>query len=386
MNEQDYIIAGGGLQGGLIALLLLDREPAARVTLIERGITVGGNHTWSFHASDVPPSCARAVGAIPHAAWDRYGVAFPAYQRTIACGYRSIVSTDFHRHVAQRVDASPNARLLLNTDIQVVGADFVVLAGGRRIEGRHVVDARGIGDRPTAAKAGFQKFVGLELQLSEPGPYSAPVLMDARVAQDDGFRFFYVLPFARDRILIEDTRFSDTPELDENALYEAVLAYAKEKGLTVSAVERVESGVLPMPYTARRTWPASMPLAAGYRGGFMHPATGYSFPVALRVADHIASRAPASPLDADWDNLLRAHKRRYRFAAFLNRLLFTAYPPHRRRHIFERFYRLPEPVIERFYRLEMTRGDMGRIFLGRPPRGFSLRRVLKGAHGTCMHH
>ena len=42
--------------------------------------------------------------------------------------------------------------------------------------------------------------------------------MDARVPQEGGFRFMYVLPFTSKRLLIEDTRYSDGPELAASAL------------------------------------------------------------------------------------------------------------------------------------------------------------------------
>ena len=45
------------------------------------------------------------------------------------------------------------------------------------------------GHAPVAA-GGYQKFLGLELKLSCPSPIREPLLMDARVAQRDGFRFF----------------------------------------------------------------------------------------------------------------------------------------------------------------------------------------------------
>ena len=141
----------------------------------------------------------------------------------------------------------------------------------------------------------------------------------------------------------------------------------------------MESGVLPMPYSTKPDWTRSNPLTAGYAGGFLHPATGYSFPVAVRLAQYIADRAPSPTLGEDWTAFLGKHQQQYRFASFLNRLLFTAYPPDQRFHVFQRFYHLPEAVIERFYRLEMTRRDRARIFIGRPPRGFSFRRLLEGA-------
>jgi lycopene beta-cyclase len=126
-----------------------------------------------------------------------------------------------------------------------------------------------------------------------------------------------------------------------------------------------------MPYATRRSWPTGRPLVAGYAGGFLHPATGYSVPVATRLARLVVDSYPDGPTPEAWDAFVGRQRRQYRYAAFLNRLLFTAYPPTERAHIFEWFYRLPSPLIERFYRMELTPADMARIFAGRPPRGFS---------------
>ena len=41
--------------------------------------------------------------------------------------------------------------------------------------------------------------------------------------------------------------------------------------------------------------------------------------------------------------------------------------PAARRKVLERFYRLPEPLIERFYAGDLTRADQARILIGRPP-------------------
>jgi lycopene beta-cyclase len=46
-------------------------------------------------------------------------------------------------------------------------------------------------------------------------------------------------------------------------------------------------------------------------------------------------------------------------------------------NVFERFYRMPETVIGRFYALALTRFDRARLLIGRPPRGFSLRSTLR---------
>jgi lycopene beta-cyclase len=56
--------------------------------------------------------------------------------------------------------------------------------------------------------------------------------------------------------------------------------------------------------------------------------------------------------------------------------LFRWFAPEHRYHVLERFYRLPEPTIRRFYALELTALDRARILVGRPPRGLSWRAAL----------
>lgn len=376
----DHILVGGGLQNGLIAWLLLSKNPDARVVLIEAGASLGGNHTWSFHADDVPEDCAKEIEPLAAHRWNGYQVHFPDFSRTLSLGYCSMHASHLDRLLRAKFAECPRARLLLSTPVTEIHRDHVKLEHGEVLRGTTVIDARGpVLNKSLRAQEGYQKFVGLELSLSAPAPVQHPIIMDACVDQDEGYRFFYVLPYASDRVLIEETRFSEDPSLDIEALARGVLNYATARGYAVREVLRRETGVLPMPYVPRIDWPTHMPLQAGYRGGFMHPATGYSFPVALRVALHIAAHAPASPLGADWDLLIKKHRRQYRFATFLNRLLFTAYAAGNRRDIFRRFYAQPEAGIARFYRLELEGSDMARMFVGRPPRGFSLKRMVEGA-------
>jgi lycopene beta-cyclase len=152
-----------------------------------------------------------------------------------------------------------------------------------------------------------------------------------------------------------------------------VLAYARRLGARVARIAREETGILPLPARGMGEVGSASPLSAGYAGGFFHPVTGYSFPVALRVALHLAAHLGEDPFGADWRALVAAHRRQFRFAALLNRLLFGSFRPEDRWNVLERFYRLPEPTVRRFYALSTTTTDRLRIFCGRPPRGFSLR-------------
>ncbi len=55
------------------------------------------------------------------------------------------------------------------------------------------------------------------------------------------------------------------------------------------------------------------------------------------------------------------------FFRLLNRMLFKAAAPNERYRVLERFYRLPAPLMRRFYASELTRLDKLRILTGKPP-------------------
>jgi lycopene beta-cyclase len=136
-------------------------------------------------------------------------------------------------------------------------------------------------------------------------------------------------------------------------------------------VLREEIGVLPMPTRGLPRQKLGSPFDAGYAGGWFHPTTAYSLPIALRVALAVAAVPPGESLSDALAPLAREQRRQFRFGAFLNRLLFGAFAPEDRWNVLARFYRLPEETIHRFYALETTRRDRLRILCGRPPRGMS---------------
>ncbi len=181
---------------------------------------------------------------------------------------------------------------------------------------------------------------------------------------------------------LEDTYFSDSPVMDRALLRAEVLRYAARNGYAVARVVREEHGVLPLPTHATvAANPASGgPYLAGFQGGWFHPTTGYSFPIAARLAALVASVAPAVLRAHAWPEHARAHHRQFRFYAFLNRLLFRCFAPENRHSVIERFYRLEEPMLRRFYAMSLTGADRAQIFCARPPRGFSLRLAFSGGN------
>jgi lycopene beta-cyclase len=380
----DYVLVGGGLATSLIALALFQQRPGARVAIVEQQTRLGGNHLWCFHAGDVAAAEA-LVQPLVECRWDGYDVKFPELTRGLDEPYAAVPSDRLDRVVQRAFAERPHCQLFLGRRAERVTATSVELSSGEQLSAQVVIESRGPAALPTPGGTGYQKFVGLELELERPSPLTRPLLMDALVEQRDGFRFMYGLPLGRQRVLLEDTYFSDTSALDHARLEAEILAYAERHRFAVRGVARREHGVLPLPI-ASPPLPepaADEPLKAGYQGGWFHPVTGYSFPVAVRLALAVAGCAPAELRTHVWRALLRQQRSQLRFGTLLNRMLFTAFASHERHHAIARFYRLPPASIRRFYALDLTRTDRLRIVCGRPPRGFSLPLALRAGRPSA---
>ena len=365
----DIAIVGAGLAGGLLALALKKKRPDLDLRLVESSEGIGGNHLWSFFASDVADSDRWIVAPLISHGWKSYDVAFPGSARTLEAGYYSIES--------ERLDAVVRAVLpegALMTRRRVLGASptAVVLDDGDRIQARGVIDARGPGDLGLL-ELGWQKFLGRELRLTEPHEAPRPMVMDATVEQLDGYRFLYCLPFAATRMFVEDTYYSDTPELDRDALGARIDTYVAARGWQVDMVAREEGGVLPVAMGGdfEEYWRSggNKVAKAGMRAGLFHPTTGYSLPDAVRTAALVAKSSDLSgaALHGLTHRFARSMWRRRGFYRMLDRMLFKAAEPAERYRILERFYRLDPRLIGRFYAGRSTMTDKARLLMGKPP-------------------
>jgi lycopene beta-cyclase len=364
----DALIVGGGLASSLIALRLKRARPAMRIIVLEREHRIGGEHTWSHFATDVSPAISEWMGPLIVHDWPGYDVRFPAHRRTLPTHYRAITSARLHAVMSELLGEDA----WLGVEASEVKAESVRLVDGRQLAAPLVIDARGP-RRSSHLALGWQKFLGQEVRLAAPHGLTRPIVMDATVAQLDGYRFLYVLPMGADRMLIEDTRYSDGPALDRAQLAQDIAAYATAQGWTIDAIEREEVGVLPIALAGDidAYWdePGALAADAGMRAALFHPTTGYSLPDAARQAEAIAAlpRLTTAAVRAAIIDMSKTAWKDRAFYRLLNRMLFRAAKPTQRYKVLERFYRLPVPLIERFYAAEATMGDKLRILAGKPP-------------------
>ena len=380
MNRDfDIVLAGGGLANSLLAWRLRQLRPDVRVLLLEGGPTLGGNHTWSFHAADLTAAQHTWIEPLVRYRWPGYSVRFPRGERQLQGGYASITSDRLHQEISGVLGAAAR----LSTPVARLEPTRVHLAGGGVVQARAVIDGRGFSPSRWL-RLGWQKFVGHELRLARPHGLSAPLLMDATVPQRGGYRFVYTLPVDDHTVLVEDTLYADGAALDLPAIRQDIAAYARAQGWEPRQLLREEQGVLPIVLDGdpQVLWDdaAGVP-RVGLAAALFHPTTGYALPDAVRLADLVCALPDLSA--AALFEAIRAHAlaqwRRQGFFRLLNRMLFEAAAPHERWRVMERFYTLPAPLIARFYAGQPSALDKLRILAGKPP--VPLRAAARAAFG-----
>jgi lycopene beta-cyclase len=385
-TDVDYAIVGGGLQGCLAAHALAWHRPEAAVLLVERGSTPCGNHTWSFHETDVAGQARGWFDPLIAHRWPAYRVRFPGLSRRVGIPYATITSDRLRAAtvaLAAGTGARPNGLVIrCGERCEIRSATTVRLGTGADVSCRVILDCRGR-EAPSGGggAAGYQTFIGHEFETGGRWPAAEPTVMDVPDDQAEGFEFLYELPLGPDRVLLEYTRFHEEPGYDDARADALIAARLAEAGLGTTRTIRTERGCLPMPY-AKSAGPGGQWPAGGYAGGWYHAATGYSMPLAVRFAE-IVARTPPDRVAAEVAAAAATDRLRRGFTRFLNRLLFCLVRPEDRWRIFHRFYRvLPEDRIARFYAHRFTCTDAARIVLGRPPLGLAPLRFARSFVST----
>lgn len=374
-SDYDLIFAGGGLASCLTAYRIRQRHPHLKMLILEGASSLGGNHTWSFFPTDLTPGQLDWVEPLVLHRWSSYEVRFPALRRTLSTGYCSTNSDYFHTFMMGALGDCVQFR----SPVERLSANEVEIAGGERLRSRCVIDGRGPEPSPHLM-LGYQKFTGQVLDLVDEHGLSGPVIMDATVPQNGDYRFLYTLPLGPRQVLVEDTRYSNTPRMDAQLDAAAIEEYVAGQGWEIADVVRQEWGALPITLGGEidEFWAEMGEVPKiGLRAALFHATTGYSFADAVRTADAIAelpelSTAAVRQFMEGWG---KRHWRAQGFWRFLNRMLFLAAEPDRRWFVMQRFYGLRQGLVERFYAGRSTLADKARILTGRPP--VAILRALK---------
>ena len=282
-------IIGGGCAGMSLAVELLERMPAARVTIVEPRTAFPRDRTWCWWA--VEPTRWDELATHRWSSWRAHGPGGVVMHRSARYPYLHLPSDRFHAAAVERLERTGRCRLALGTAARGVRARddgaWIETASGPLGPFETVFDGR----PPARTADGLeQRFLGWEVRtrrrIFDP---AAVDLMDFRVDQAAGPHFMYVLPFAADHALIESTGLLATgaAEPDRAAAIRAWLAERGEFGFTIA---RTEQGVIPMRSIAPPSGRIGAVCRIGAAAGGVKPATGYAFAGIQRSVRRLATR------------------------------------------------------------------------------------------------
>lgn len=342
--DADLIIAGAGC-AGLSALSQVLDGPASdrRVIVIDRHFEPGDDRTWAFWGTSDAP-----FANLADRRWSRLRVRFPGWETTDQLGagsrsgrrtYMRVRRRVYDREILDRASLCPNVHFVAQdiVDIRDEGNCGVVELPEGELRAPIVFQSARLApdDRHAVVRHPLrQHFGGWEVVTERPvfDPHVA-TLMDFDTDQHDGSAFFYVLPDARDRALVEHTLFSLRPR--PRTFYDDhIRAHLDRLGAGEVTITRREYGSIPMEdRRLRQRWGRHV-WNLGTVGGMTKPTTGYTF---QRI--HAQTRHLVSTWLADgWPSPLPEPPRRYGFA---DRTLLNIlhHHPELGRPIFERLFR-----------------------------------------------
>lgn len=285
-KHYDIILAGGGLAGLSLACHLVHSPLQDRsILIVDQDAKEHDHRTFGFWTRD-----ACLFDAAVCRSWSRLQVAANGYEQLLDLGehrYKTIRGGDFYRVARQELAAFPSVEFLQG---YVEGIEDGVDSARVVVEGRNraVVAGSWVFDSTlprTRTELDCQRhtrlrltFRGWEVETGQPAfdPHVA-TFMDFRTPQLGDVRFFYVLPFAADRALVEYTLFTAArvPCVEAE---KAIAAYLRSvRGIQSFSIAGQEGGCLPITDAPYPRQLGQRVMAVGIRGGRIKPSTGYAF-------------------------------------------------------------------------------------------------------------
>jgi len=273
-----FAIVGAGLAGLSLARAFARRGVTDPIVIIDAKPAFVDDRTWSFWDVDAGDDARLASGT-----WNRWE--FRAHsgaymQQSAGAPYVSIKSRDFYAAAQTHISDSGYDLLLgeaVTSIVESVGS-CAISTRDRTIVADHVFDARGLSREMVGRSDLVQRFAGRRVVVDfDAFDATTATLMDVQRDTDDGFHFFYVLPFGPREALIENTYFARRPLSRARLDYELDAYITRRIGAVQPAAGYREVGSIPMSSSLQLPKRTARVIPIGLRGGCARPGSGYTF-------------------------------------------------------------------------------------------------------------
>ena len=266
MKKFDYIIFGGGCAGLSLAyeLDLHQKLNEKTLAIVEPRTEYKRDKTWSFWkvSSHNFDDCVKK-------SWKKFSIKTPSDSKVIKCDnfpYESIDSGLFYNKINDRLGKNKNIKFFKNIKDLNTNNAFIF---------------NSVPSLENAESNLWQNFHGIEIETSEEFFNDSTLdLMDFDCEQRNNVHFFYVLPFNKNKAMIETTWLSKK----DGALkdYETQIKnYINRLGLKNYKINFKEEGSIPLfnPINEKE----KNRINIGTAGGMTRLSTGYTF---LNIQEH----------------------------------------------------------------------------------------------------
>lgn len=284
-KKYDIIIAGAGASGLSLLWYLLHSEALSskKILIVDKSLSPDNTKTWCFWDKN-----DFQLQNLIHHSWNKLDVI--ANKNTYSgllsdYNYHCIKSLDFTSSILQIASTKKNVDLV-EDDILSISSDNnqgILQCDNQNYTAplifQSIFHPPSYSQKKTSIRL-KQHFLGWEIETKSSffDPQRA-TLMDFDVPQQNGISFMYVLPYSKQKALIEYTIFSEQI-LDKHLYTNEIKAYLENRlniPYKLYNIQREEVGIIPMEDGVYTPWYNPNTYSIGAVGGQTKPTTGYTF-------------------------------------------------------------------------------------------------------------
>ena len=287
MERFDYIICGGGASGLLLSNALLSDKHFndKKILIIEKDSKTDNDKTFGFWNDK-----ESVLDNIVFKEWEYAEFRDSNSHNSFLLSpykYKMIKSNEFYLYIGDKISKASNFTYLNSTVNEIDQVNNRVKTNDGEFSSSIIFSS--IYNEVSFKKYPLlkQHFIGWTIETkNENFDDNKITFMDFSVDQKDEIRFMYILPFSKNKALIEYTLFSG--EIINDDEYEKeIKTYLKKKNILNYSIVEKEKGMIPMtcyPFFENNT---DTYFQIGTAGGWSKPSTGYTIKNSIEKIDII---------------------------------------------------------------------------------------------------
>lgn len=280
-KKYDYIIAGAGLAGLLLALEMR-KTPLKnkRVLLVDREKKDNNDRTWCFWSDH-----HFEFDSIVYKKWSKIRFATSRSDASYSVNpyqYEYIRGVDFYNFAKAQLDQQENYENLIG-EITEISPEGFVIVNGEKYEADLIFNSlhpplENFKYPKTESYYLLQHFKGYFLETEEDYfDTDVATFMDFNIEQHQEARFGYILPFSKREALVEYTLFSQNLLQKEEYKLELENYISNQLGIKKYKILHEEYGIVPMSTYSYQPKFEGKIIRIGTYGGFVKPSSGFAF-------------------------------------------------------------------------------------------------------------